>query len=195
MKLKINRNLLVSAFVRSTILFIVLGIISYYLIDIFAANKIQNNNTYRIVQLKSKTQHIETKNEKTVYTITLSQYDKNKDVFSIPINLETYTKLSWYSSPLKGNFLSSTYVTYTSKGGFGTVDDKIHFISTAPELREKYAHSYCFLIMISYFLTITWIYIVESIDKARLAEDSELVKIYKEENLSLIHISEPTRPY
>ncbi|MCW0930124.1 hypothetical protein OJ936_10815, partial [Streptococcus anginosus] len=109
MKLKINRNLLVSAFVRSTILFIVLGIISYYLIDIFAANKIQNNNTYRIVQLKSKTQHIETKNEKTVYTITLSQYDKNKDVFSIPINLETYTKLSWYSSPLKGNFLSSTY--------------------------------------------------------------------------------------
>ncbi|KAA9305941.1 hypothetical protein [Streptococcus anginosus] len=182
MKLKINRNLLVSAFVRSTILFIVLGIISYYLIDIFAANKIQNNNTYRIVQLKSKTQHIETKNEKTVYTITLSQYDKNKDVFSIPINWETYTKLSWYSSPLKGNFLSSTYVTYTSKGGFGTVDDKIHFISTAPELREKYAHSYCFLIMISYFLTITWIYIVESIDKARLAEDSELVKIYKEEN-------------
>ena len=96
--------------------------------------------------------------------------------------METYTKLSWYSYPLKGNFLSSTYVTYTSKGGFGTVDDKIHFISTAPELREKYAHSYCFLIMISYFLTITWIYIVESIDKARLAEDSELVKIYKEEN-------------
>ena len=78
--------------------------------------------------------------------------------------------------------MSSTYVTYTSKVGFGTVDDKIHFISTAPELREKYAHSYCFLIMISYFLTITWIYIVESIDKARLAEDSELVKIYKEEN-------------
>ncbi|MEI4413449.1 hypothetical protein ACLMK5_06400 [Streptococcus anginosus] len=182
MKLKINRDLFASAFVRSTILFIVLGIISYWLIDIFAANKIQNNNTYRIVRLTSQTQGIGTKSEKTIYTITLSQYDKNKDVFTIPINLETYTKLCWYSSFLKGNFLSSTYVTYTSKAGFGTVDDKIHFISTAPELRKKYAHSYCSLIMISYFLTITLIYIVESIDKARLAEDSELVKIYKEEN-------------
>lgn len=182
MKLKINRDLFASAFVRSTILFIVLGIISYCLIDIFAANKIQNNNIYRIVRLTSQTQGIGTKNEKTVYTITLSQYDKNKDVFTIPINLETYTKLRWYSSPLKVNFLSSTYVTYTSKAGFGTVDDKIHFISTASELREKYAYSYCFLIMISYFLTITLIYIVESIDRDRLAEDSELVKIYKEEN-------------
>ena len=173
MKLKINRDLFASAFVRSTILFIVLGIISYCLIDIFAANKIQNNNTYRIVRLTSKTQGIGTKSEKTNYTITLSQYDKNKDVFTIPINLETNFFF---------NFLSSTYVTYTSKAGFGTVDDKIHFISTAPELREKYAHSYCSLIMISYFLTITLLYIVESIDKARLAEDRELLKTYKEEN-------------
>lgn len=93
MKLKINRDLFASAFLKSTILFIVLGIISYCLIDIFAANKIQNNNTYRIVRLTSQTQGIGTKNEKTVYTITLSQYDKNKDVFTIPINLETYTKL------------------------------------------------------------------------------------------------------
>ncbi len=53
MKLKINRDLFASAFVRSTILFIALGIISYCLIDIFAANKIQNNNTYRIVRLTS----------------------------------------------------------------------------------------------------------------------------------------------
>ena len=74
------------------------------------------------------------------------------------------------------------YVTYTSKAGFGTVDDKIHFISTAPELREKYVHSYFPLIMISYLLTITLLYIVESIDKARLAEDRELLKTYKEEN-------------
>lgn len=116
------------------------------------------------------------------YMPACHQCNHYKSVFTIPINLETYTKLCWYSSPLKGNFLSSTYVTYTSKAGFGTVDDKIHFISTAPELREKYAHSYCSIIMISYFLTITLIYIVESIDKARLAEDSELVKIYKEEN-------------
>lgn len=46
----------------------------------------------------------------------------------------------------------------------------------------KYAYSYCFLIMISYFLTITLIYIVESIDRDRIAEDRELLKTYKEEN-------------
>ena len=182
MKLKINRDLFASAFLRSTILFIVLGIISYCLIDIFAANKIQNNNTYRIVRLTSQTQGIGTKTEKTIYTIHLSQYDKNKDVFAIPINLETYTKLCWSSSSSKVPFLSNTYVTYTSKAGFGTVDDKIHFISTAPELREKYVHSYFPIIMISYLLTITLLYIVESIDKARLAEDRELLKTYKEEN-------------
>lgn len=162
MKLKINGDLLVSTFVKSTILFIVLGIISYYLIGLFAANKIQNNNTYRIVRLKSKTQGIGTKNEKAAYTITLSRYDKNKDVFTVPINSETYAKLYWYSSPLKTRFMSRTYITYTPKDGFGTVDDKVHFTSTAPELREKYAHSYRFLIMISYFFTIVLGYIVSS---------------------------------
>ena len=122
-----------------------------------------------------------TKNEKTIYTITLSQYNKNKDVFSIPINSEIYTKLRWYSSPLKGNFWSNTYVTYTHKDGFGTVDDKVHFISTAPELRKE-AYSYYPLIMICYFLTIILSYIVRSSDKARFAEDKDFLKIHKEEN-------------